>query len=77
MLGLVLPALAIGPAATALLWSHHPMMAIASAPISASAAVLGLAVWMAARKKPSVQQLHRSTKACAHFGAEWHGSAHA
>jgi hypothetical protein len=77
MLGLVLPALTIGPATTALLWSHHPILAIASAPLGASAAVLGLAAWVLARKRAPARRFHGRTRTRAHFGAEWHAVAHA
>lgn len=81
MLGMVLPALAIGPVASALLWAHHPMLAVASAPMSASAAALGLAAWVLARKKAPARQFYgrirTRTRTRAHFGAEWHAAAHA
>jgi hypothetical protein len=76
MLGLVLPALAIGPVATVLLWAHHPLLAVASAPLSASAAVLGLSAWVMARKKAPARRFYGRTRTHAHFGAEWH-AAHA
>lgn len=77
MLGLVLPALTIGPATTTLLWSHHPVLAMASAPLSASVAVLGLAAWVVARKKAPARRFYGRTRTRAHFGAEWHAAAHA
>jgi hypothetical protein len=67
MLGLALPALAIGPATTAFLRSHHPVIAILSAPLSASAAVLGLAAWVVARKKAPAWRFHERARARAHF----------
>lgn len=77
MLGSVLPALVIGPATTVLLWSQHPILAVVSAPLSASAAVLGLAAWVVARKKVPGRRFHECTRTRAHFGTEWHAAAHA
>jgi hypothetical protein len=77
MLGLILPALIIGPATTAFLWSHHPMLALAAAPLGASAAVFGLAAWIVARQKAPARRFHGRTRARARFGSEWHAVAHA
>lgn len=78
MIGLLLVALFVGPAVAAILWHDGVALALASASLSASAAVLGFGL-VAASLRPAHRRrwrFHERGKARGRFGASWHAVAH-
>lgn len=74
MLGVVLPAVIVGPLAATLASSHGILAAVIFGPLAASATALGLAAWIGLKGGLGARRSARM-KATAHFEPVWHGTA--
>lgn len=78
MIGLLFVALLVGPATALLTWSDGAVVALTSASLSASVAVIGVSLAAAYLRplQPRRWRSHERGAARARFGTEWHAVAH-
>jgi hypothetical protein len=78
MIGLLFVALVVGPTTAVLMWGDGAAVALASASVSASLAVLAFSLVVAYLRlsKPRRQRFHERGEIRGHFGSSWHAVAH-